>query len=566
MLNRVSYIFFIIILFFCVVPYTFAQEKINKFDTEITVNKDGTVDIVEIINYDFGEEYRHGIYREINIFKVNNENKKYLLKFKVSGVTNLDGIKYKYTQSEDRGRGKLILKIGDPDKTITGVNSYIISYTVFGTITYFSDHDEFYWNTTGNDWNVPITISSSNIKLPEDINLEETSALCYTGVYESSENNCSITEENNTINIQTSKNLNSNEGLTTVVSFPKNHIAVLEPQIYIPFWETWLGNILKFILFGLLILGIILWYVFYPIYIIYRWFRYGRDPSALIGKVRAWFNPPKTKEGRPLTPGEAGTLIDETVHLHDISSSIVELARRGYLKIEEKKKKDFYFIKRKKYEVDKKLLLFEKELLQGIFSSSKNVRLKDKKLYSTISTVKEEIYNQLVKDGFFPKNPEKIRNFYILISILGLVTVNIPLALIAAIFGRIMPRKTLDGVNAANISHSLKNFLGSQERQLEFQAKNQMFFEKLLPYAVAFGVEKVWARRFQDINMKEPDWYSGQSTTFNSVIFANSLNSSFKSVATSATPTTSSSGFSSGSSSGGGFSGGGGGGGGGGSW
>jgi len=92
-----------------------------------------------------------------------------------------------------------------------------------------------------------------------------------------------------------------------------------------------------------------------------------------------------------------------------------------------------------------------------------------------------------------------------------------------------------------------------------------MMFEKLLPYAIAFGVEKVWAKRFQDLNIGQPDWYQGASPgILNSYVFVNSLNSSMKSFKMATTPTRSSSGFSSGF--GGGFSGGGGGGGGGGSW
>jgi uncharacterized membrane protein len=94
-----------------------------------------------------------------------------------------------------------------------------------------------------------------------------------------------------------------------------------------------------------------------------------------------------------------------------------------------------------------------------------------------------------------------------------------------------------------------------------------MFFEKLLPYAVAFGVEKVWAGRFKDIKLHNPDWYqSYDNRAFTTAYFLGSMNSSFSNFRTSATPTRSSSGFSSGFSSGGGFSGGGGGGGGGGSW
>lgn len=93
-------------------------------------------------------------------------------------------------------------------------------------------------------------------------------------------------------------------------------------------------------------------------------------------------------------------------------------------------------------------------------------------------------------------------------------------------------------------------------------------FEKLLPYAVAFGVEKIWAKRFADIDMKQPEWYEGYSGySYSSTNFVRSLDSSFDRVNKAATPvssTSSSSGFSSGFS--GGSSGGGGGGGGGGSW
>lgn len=124
-----------------------------------------------------------------------------------------------------------------------------------------------------------------------------------------------------------------------------------------------------------------------------------------------------------------------------------------------------------------------------------------------------------------------------------------------------MPRKTLEGVKVKNIAKSLLNFLKSQERQLEFQADKQMLFEKLLPYAIACGVEKIWAKRFSDIELKQPEWYEGTTSSFNSVSFTDHLHSSFSTLKEATE--TSSTGFFSGF---GGSSGGGGGGGGGGSW
>jgi uncharacterized membrane protein len=109
----------------------------------------------------------------------------------------------------------------------------------------------------------------------------------------------------------------------------------------------------------------------------------------------------------------------------------------------------------------------------------------------------------------------------------------------------------------------LKNFLSSQEENLDFQAEKQVFFERLLPYATAFGVEKVWAQRFEGLGLTNPDWYEGQFSPTQMAIMSSILSNSVSGSISAAAPK-SSSGFGSGFS--GGSSGGGGGGGGGGSW
>ena len=136
----------------------------------------------------------------------------------------------------------------------------------------------------------------------------------------------------------------------------------------------------------------------------------------------------------------------------------------------------------------------------------------------------------MLSEGFFRHNPQTIRTVFYVIGFLGLISGNFLLFITALIFGHIMPRKTLFGAQQATVGKGLKNFLSSQERQLKFQADKQMFFEKLLPFAVAFGVEKIWAARFAKFDLKPPTWYKGYSgSTFNSVIFANSLSSSYSS-------------------------------------
>ncbi|MCL4364643.1 DUF2207 domain-containing protein [Patescibacteria group bacterium] len=550
---------FIIFLFLFGAVFSVRAEEIKNFNSQISVNKNGTISVKETIVYDFGDVYRHGIYRTLPFVKTNQDGKQYRLDY--SGFNVNDESSSPYQFQETTSGNDISLKIGDPAVTITGVHTYVIVYQVAGALTYFSDHDELYWNVTGNGWNIPIDSTSAEISLPTDT--EGVRGACYTGVLGSKDSNCSFSYRLGTEKIMANSVLPANEGLTAVVGFPKNIVSVLEAKPYTPFSQTWLGMLLA----AFMVLVGFAWYVGAPVLIIYLWIRYGRDPKPTVGEVSAWFDPPKSVVSkRFLLPAEVGTLGDETADLKDVSATIVDLARRGYLKIEERSKGDFYFVKKKDYGSKSGLLPYETTLLEAFFSSGTEFHLKDENIYSDIESVKKLLYKDVVDEKLFDKNPETTRTIYYVIALVALFTGNIPLTLVAFIFGRIMPRKTQDGSNSFAVAKSLKNFLTTQERQLEFQADKQLMFERLLPFAIVFGVEKIWAKRFADLELKPPTWYQGYyGGTFNSWIFIGSLNSSFNSFQTVATPMRSSSGFSSGFG-GGGFSGGGGGGGGGGSW
>ena len=545
-------------LFFGHTVYAQETEHIENFEETVHINTDGSIKVVEKIIYDFGSVERHGIFRDIPTIKTNTEGKQYKMDVKVVSVTDESGSSYKYTQT---GNDTIQLKIGDPDSTISGRHAYIITYTVKGALTYFSDHDELYWNITGNGWNVPIHSVTTVILLPDTTPLDQIKVLCYTGGIGSTEQACTQETQGSEVRISSTKLLHQAEGVTAIVGFPKGIVSIVEPTEVKPFSSTLLG---KLVIIAAII-ALLGWYIFLPIWLAFRWWHRGRDPKVPVGQVQAWFDPPRTKQGRFLTSAETGTLIDENANLQEIASLIVNLAQRGYLKIVEKVKNDFEFVKTKDYTADSDLLAFEKTFLTKIFEKKEILRLKEAELWQDVETIKDSIYNTLVSEKYFPENPQKVRGRYMILTVLSLISFNIPLLLSSAIFGRLMPRKTLDGVEASNIAKSLRNFLTSQERQLEFQAKNQMFFEKLLPFAIAFGVEKIWADRFKDIDITPPAWFvSSQTGVFNSQTFAQSLGASMSSFNTAATPKSSSTGHSSGFS--GGSSGGGGGGGGGGSW
>jgi uncharacterized membrane protein YgcG len=426
----------------------------------------------------------------------------------------------------------------------------VISYHVQGALTYFPGHDELFWNVIGDKWQVPIREASASVTLPRAVPRADFNAKCDI---------CTISYADAGVQFKSTRELSSGQGLPLVVGFPKGIVAVLEPRELVPFFDTVKGKITLL----LLSIAAFLWYILAPILVIRRWWKFGRDPKPAMGEVSAWFSPPKTPKLRDLTPAETGSLVDETVDTKDIYASLVDLARRGYMKIIEVKKNQFDFEKQKVGYKD--LQPFENELLTAIFKDKDRVSLKDLDLSATFEKVKKQIYESLVADGFFPENPRTVRTLYYVLAFFALVTGNFILLIIAATFGKNMPRKTLFGAEQAAVARSLKHFLVSQDKQLKFQATKQMMFEKLLPYAIAFGVEAVWAARFKDLGLKQPDWYQSSSgSAFNSVIFAQSIGHSASVSFASSIMSKSSTGFSSGFS-GGGFSGGGGGGGGG-SW
>jgi len=554
-MKRIFLVFFICLITVFFAPSALAAEKINSFESKISVQKNADVLVVETIIYDFGTAGKHGIFREIPVVYKNDEGKKFKIDFQVLSVKNENGISYKYKQSK---KGENVnLKIGDPDKTLTGEKTYVISYKLSGVITYFSDHDEFYWNVTGNGWQVPIDSAQALIALPQETsgNIRE---ICYTGRSGSQEQNCQFNLDSaSKIVFATTQPLASFEGLTIAVSFPKNIIAHVEPK------EAGLPAPVKILLIALAT-G---YYVIAPFSVLYFWFKYGRDPE--VGKpVTAWYDPPKDKKNRKLSPAEVGTLVDEYANERDLSATIIDLAIKGYLKIKQEGK-EYILIKRKEFKEDRSLKSHEKMMLESFFEDQTEVSTKSlkKDFYRTSGKIMKELYKILVEKGFFPESPEKVRNKFYFIGVFGFFTLNFPLGVLALLFGRVMPRKTLFGAQAKIRALGLKNFLSSQERTLEFQEKNWHFFEKLLPFAIVFNVADLWAKRFQGISASPPDWYEGRYRGgFSSTVFTSSVlgsTSKFQSVSAPSS-SRSSSGFSSGFS--GGSSGGGFGGGGGGSW
>ena len=214
-------------------------ERIEDFHSDIVIQKDGSINVTETIKY-FFDFPRHGIYRNIPFTKY-DQGKRYDVEFKFDKVKDENGKSYKASTS--KSGEQWVLKIGDPNRTISGEHTYVISYEARGELGYFSDHDELYWNVTGNGWDVPIKKTTATITLPQSLTPEQIRLLCYTGTYGSTKQNCTGSTDGTTTTFTTTLFLNSSEGLTFVQGFPKGIVEVLKPEVFVPFFDRWYGKV-----------------------------------------------------------------------------------------------------------------------------------------------------------------------------------------------------------------------------------------------------------------------------------------------------------------------------------
>jgi len=566
-MRRIIIIFFVSLFSFPLISFAQSAERIQDFRADISINSDATFNVTENILYDFGNQEKHGIYRYIPYKYKTDDGKTRLVKITDISIKDEKGSPYKFTKSTSGNFFEF--KIGDADKYVTGLKTYVISYKVDGAINYFDNQDELYWNVTGNDWEVPIEIASANLHLPKSTAIKDLNADCFVGAAGSKEK-CEISqgkEPINNINYVTSRSLSSSEGLTIAVGFPKG-IVVKKDYIYeIPFLSTFLGKVWLGTNIILPVMALIAMFAL--------WRRKGRDPRGR-GTIIAQYDAPDGVD-----PIAVGTLIDQKVDKKDISAGIVNMAINGYLKINRLDGKGIF--KTKDYELTKirgsnGLTDYERKIFDALFANGSTAKLKELKVgfANDIREAQKLVYESLVAKGYFSKNPQTVKTIYLVVGfvllIAGIAAVMfvpgvIAIGIIVFIFGFFMPARTLKGVYAREHILGLKEYLSVAEKdRIEFHnapEKNPQTFEKFLPYAMALGVEKEWAKQFEGIFKENPSWYNDPSmSTFSAAAFASSIGD-FSSSAGAVSVPASSGGSGVG---GGGFSGGGMGGGGGGSW
>lgn len=553
---------------------------IRSFDTRITVEPNSDVAVEERIEVEFSEP-RHGIYRTIPIRYSDPRGYAYSLDLRLQSVTDESGAAHG-AKVTDEGRYRKI-RIGDPDRTVDGRVVYVIRYRVRDALGRFPEHDEIYWNATGNEWNTSIDRATATVRLPAPIDAGRIEAAGYTGPAGSRERAVAVTyPEPGVVRFEAQRAFGPLEGLTVAAGWPQG--SVRYPTAAEVAGRVIADNWIVLLPFG--------WLAF----MIRRYRRHGRDPGS-DHPVMVQYDPPPG-----ISPGGVGVLIDESADLADITATVVDLAVRRHLTIRAEERPQLFGLLRRDETVFRRerpaprepLAPHEERVMSALFAGGDEVDAGDlaNKFYAHIPGIKEALYARLVERGYFDSSPESVRTKYVVYGLLaGLGTglaaagwmalrgIGMPAAalvpiltgaltlLVFALFSGAMPRRTAAGVRARHWALGFQEFARrvDQDRLERAAADPRAAFEKLLPYAMALGVSGDWAKRFEGIYQEAgPAWYVGGDAHrgFTTRSFERSLASSMSraSTAMTASPRSSS------GSGGGGSSGGGGGGGGGGSW
>lgn len=510
---------------------------LRDFHSDIVVNSDSSVLITEKITADCGNlPNKHGIFRVLPT-EIKTTAGKILTPVELVGITDFSGKPYKYQTS--RSNGTITWKIGDADKTVIGANEYEIVYKVKNAVREQNSLSELYWNLNGNFWQIEIDNYSADIKMPIGVDKNNTKVEIYSGAFGAKGDALADTQwVGNILHFQSRRTLKAGEGITVSAAMPAGFFTAYVPTFSdkYPGWQWVFLPLIVFIICFLI------------------WKKYGQDP-AMRKTVIAEYEAPDN-----LGPLEVG-LIKNSGSLDNkfITAAIIQMAVDKILTITETETK-ILFITSKDYRLDKtnnieaiaKLLPAEKRIYESVFDgatslgggSSKLLSEMKNKFYKALPDIGKKCKNWALESGYMEKigfAPQLILPiggaiiflifslaFENLASVFGIVSAIISVV-IMAVFLALMPKRTPKGAEAAWKIKGFRLFINTAEKyRAQFYEKENMF-EKVLPYAIVFGLTKKWIEKTRAIYGDDkflaiaPVWYISAGG-FNADSFTSSMN------------------------------------------
>ncbi|MBK9335581.1 MAG: DUF2207 domain-containing protein [Lewinellaceae bacterium] len=525
---------------------------IIKYHIGVTFTADGEANFEETIEVEFSEP-RHGIFRQIPLRSIVDGKTVDRLVRDVA----VDGFKF----STSRENNNLVLKIGDADVFVEGRQTYRIRYRVLNPLNFFEEHSEFYWDLLGISWPVVAESGTFDLIFPDQVGLSETDVRCFTGQDGATGQDVEFQVLPNRVTGRGTQKFMPGEGLTVAVRLPGTVFRPMDSWTYFRERHGLLLAPLYFLIAGILALFM------------------ARNRRQII---MTEFFPP---DG--ISPAIAGGFVDHSVDQNDVLCLIPHLANQGYLRLEMEEggflqKDNVIFYKLK--EAGPELMEFEKQFFDALFSTGSRVELRDlkDKFYMHLNSVRTAVTGWIQEQGWYEPDQKTMGCITALGGLGALIwggyavfgQENLDgIALMATgialfVFSGRFNKRTPLGNETYRKLEGFRQFVKKAERPVieRLLRDDPLYYDKTMPYALAFGYLKHWNNLFDGLLTEPPSWYGSPGMMRSNLnrswgTFAESFPSEINNIGSvfSSAPSSSSSGGGGGGSSGGGSGGGGGG-------
>jgi uncharacterized membrane protein YgcG len=403
------------------------------------------------------------------------------------------------------------------------------AYTVEGAVRFYEGGDQVYWEAVAGDRGWPIDSSTVAVHLPAGAapRPDVDPAASYGA-------STTVTVEGTTVWFRTAGRIDGDDPLQVRVQFPHGIVSGAPPSWQAEYdrrvqYDETIRPVLNLCLGAV---GLVL-AIGGPVGVYSLWRKRGRDPD--IGPVPEYLAEPPAE----LPPAVAGTLVDERADLQDVMATLVDLARRGYLVMEEEREKGLLgttttaFTFERTDKPDDDLRPYERLMLERVFGGKgrRSLESLSQKFYTAIPKIQDQLYKEVVRAGFFTAEPDDVRRRWmglgailvVLAVIGGAVTFGLLESVAGALIclptgvgvsavamiiaGNFMPAKTRKGAEQSILWRAFRTYLHKIEQYTDLETATDQF-DRYLPYAVAFGLEKSWVRTFARVPATPmPMWY-----------------------------------------------------------
>lgn len=456
----------------------------DAIQTDIYLNEDSSFNVIERLEYVFNGEWNGG-FRSISFKGLDNISAVELWEDKLQYIEgSLD--KYHFTAGKNNGRMEIkwrSRKVDEPPYQ-NARKTFVLKYRVDGALNYLDGHDELYWKAIFEEREGVVKQARAVIHLPQDVDNSKLKVTLFTGAQGAAWK----VQDNRTI-VFSANNLPPGELFEVQVKFP---VGVVERRFSLNKFINRRAS--PFVVFMFPAAAFLI--------MLYLFLKYGRDYDIKDVKNEL------SQKPSDLPPALAGTLIDERADLKEILATLVDLARRGHVQMTELTESDFEL---KLLKLPLNLMTFEIKLIEALFGIPLvlgcKVKMSDlnNRFYIYVGDLKNTIYDETLKLGYFAEDPRGVRNRFLIIGFLMAILGSIPLGfsffvdwleigsfpttlglglaaagLVVAAFSGAMPRKTLLGSREKVKWLAFRKYLDN--------GKAAEKFEEYLPYAIAFGL------------------------------------------------------------------------------